>query len=272
MEINSKIISIDVDGTLTEFKELETTHQNIEKINSLDDEYIIVISTGLPIASILNSFIKDINFDYLITDLGSKIFSKKENKIIYDRYIQKEDMTKIFDLINKYNLFFTNINRTFYYWFEDYDDEIHDYLLKEHNTKFEKTNTQKFWDIFEKTGRINICGNKNDIKFVYEELEKNQNIKLMFDKRTESIINISPQNVSKETGFKFLIDKHNIPKKFVFSMGDSELDINSFDLSYKSYAPITSTKLVLEKADFITVRPSASGVSEAIDDIINLWK
>lgn len=270
--MNKKIISIDVDGTLTEFKKMQTTKKNIEAINSLSDEYIVVISTGLPLDFILSSFVSEINYDYLITDLGSIIYSKKLEKIIQKTAIKLNDMNLILKMITKFNLFFTNVNRTFYYWFESFDKDIKNYLELNHQSQFEKTDIKNFWNVFKDAGRINICGNRDDIIKIYNELINNKRLNLVLDPKTKSIININPKNTSKDIAFKFLIDRLNIKESNIFSIGDSDLDLKSFELSYKSYAPSTSSELVLKNADYITKRPNESSVAEAIDDIIHLWK
>ena len=103
-----KLMAIDLDGTLlTSTGEVtENTRLALKKAQEQGTE--VVLSSGRPISS-TESLAVELGVDnYLISGNGAAVYDIKEQKIIYDRFLTKEQVLKIARLCEE-NSFFYNV-------------------------------------------------------------------------------------------------------------------------------------------------------------------
>ncbi|MDL2211396.1 HAD family hydrolase [Erysipelotrichaceae bacterium OttesenSCG-928-M19] len=96
MKNKIKIAFFDVDGTLYSHYNNKISDKTIFALKQLKKQGIITcVATGRPIEMLeqLNEFIKEIDFDYLVTSNGQAIYHK--DKLVYKNYLHPEDVSAI---------------------------------------------------------------------------------------------------------------------------------------------------------------------------------
>ena len=141
-----KLLALDLDGTLlNSYGEVsEATKNALQKAKSQGVE--IVLASGRPISS-TESLAIELGVDnYLISGNGSAVFDIKNQKVIYDRFLNKEQVLKIAKLCEK-NSFFYNVYT---------EDEVIASSLNYNVLFYYKENLKK---IEEKRTHINVVQN-----------------------------------------------------------------------------------------------------------------
>ena len=103
-----KLVAIDLDGTLLTSTGEVTENTRIALKKAKEQGVEVVLSSGRPISS-TESLAVELGVDnYLISGNGAAVFDVKEQKIIYDRFLTKEQVLKIAKLCEE-NSFFYNV-------------------------------------------------------------------------------------------------------------------------------------------------------------------
>ena len=103
-----KLVAIDLDGTLlNSYGEVsEATREALKKAKEKGIE--IVLASGRPISS-TESLAIELGVDnYLISGNGSAVLDIKNQKVIYDRFLSREQVLKIAKICEQ-NSFFYNV-------------------------------------------------------------------------------------------------------------------------------------------------------------------
>ena len=103
-----KLMAIDLDGTLlNSFGEVsENTRKALQAAKERGVE--VVLASGRPISS-TESLAVELGVDnYLISGNGAAVYDIKEQKVVYDRFLTKEQVMKIAKLCDN-NSFFYNV-------------------------------------------------------------------------------------------------------------------------------------------------------------------
>ena len=103
-----KLVAIDLDGTL--LNSLGEVSQNTRKalLNAKEKGIEIVLSSGRTIDSVKNLAIELGVDNYLISGNGSVVYDIHKDEIIYDRFLNKEQVLEIVKLCEQ-NSFYYNI-------------------------------------------------------------------------------------------------------------------------------------------------------------------
>ena len=168
-----KLVAIDLDGTLlNSYGEVsEATKNALQKAKSQGVE--IVLASGRPISS-TESLAIELGVDnYLISGNGSAVFDIKNQKVIYDRFLNKEQVLKIAKLCEK-NSFFYNVYT---------EDEVIASSLNYNVLFYYKENLKK---IEEKRTHINVV--QNIAKYI-EESGKDKFLKITVCDESQFIFN-----------------------------------------------------------------------------------
>ena len=141
-----KLMAIDLDGTLlnTYGEVSEKTREALIKAKNSGTE--VVLASGRPISS-TESLAIELGVDnYLISGNGAAVYDIKNQKVIYDRFLTKEQVLRIAKLCEE-NSFFYNVYT---------EDEVIASSLNYNVLFYHKENVKK---IEEKRTHINIVQN-----------------------------------------------------------------------------------------------------------------
>lgn len=287
-----KLIAVDLDGTmLNSYGEVtENTKRVIRK--TIQNGTEVIIASGRSIDSI-KTIAKEIKSEkYMIAGNGAVVYDIKNDKIIYEKYIPK---SKALDIIRTceqnsiyYNVY-TNKSiiasslryNVLYYYKEN--------IKKEDSKKTKITlvdDIQKYVEEMqdEKVMKIFICDSTESVfNSIIKKFDGIQDVevldvshmsrKIIKHGTTEIPIEyyyteISMKNVDKWYAIEYLIEKLNISKDEVITIGDNMNDKKMIEEAGLGIVMKGSTPVVTKIADYITDDNNNEGVAKAIEKFI----
>ena len=287
-----KLMTIDLDGTLlNSYGEVsEATRKALLTVKERGTE--VVLASGRPISS-TESLAVELGVDnYLISGNGAAVYDIKEQKVIYDRFLTKEQVMRIAKLCED-NSFFYNVYT---------EDEViasslnYNVLFyhKENIKKIEEKRThinvvQNIAEYIEQSGKekflkITVC---DESQFIFNSIMKRLKaidgidvleVAYMSKKKiksgTEDIdiqyyyTEITNENVNKWTAIEFLLEKLNIAKEEVIAIGDNVNDKEMIEEAGLGVVMGNSNPKMKEIADKIVADNNSEGVLEAINKYV----
>lgn len=287
-----KFVAIDLDGTLlNSYGEVtKDTKEALLKAKSQGVE--IVLSSGRPISS-TESLAKELGVDnYLISGNGAAVYDIKNQKLIWDRFLSKEQVLNIAKLCEE-NSFFYNVYT---------EDEVIANSLNYNVLFYHKENLKK---IEEKRTHINVV--QNIAKYI-EDSGKDKFLKITVCDESQFIFNsimkrlkaidgidvleteymsrkkiksgtedvniqyyyteVTNKNVNKWSAIEFLLNKMNINKEEVVAIGDNMNDIEMIQNAGLGIVMGNSNPKMKEIADEIVSDNNSEGVLEAFNKFI----
>lgn len=283
-----KLMAIDLDGTLlNSFGEVsENTRKALKEAKEQGTE--VVLSSGRPISSTESLAIELEVDNYLISGNGAAVFDIKNQEIIYDRFLTKEQVLSIAKICEE-NSFFYNVYT---------EDEVIASSLNYNILFYHKENIKK---VEEKRTHINIVQNIEEYikesgkekflkitvcdesKFIFnsimkklKEIEGIDILEVAYMSRkkikdgTDDVdiqyyyTEITNQNVNKWTAIEFLLDKLNIKKEEVIAIGDNVNDQEMIVEAGLGVVMGNSNPKMKEIADVVVADNNSEGVLEAI--------
>ena len=290
-----KLVAIDLDGTmLNSYGEVtENTKRVIKETMKKGTE--VMIASGRTMDSIKN-IAQEIGCNkYMIAGNGAIVYDIENKEIIYERYIPKSKALDIIKICDDNSITYSvYTNKTIvaeslrynilYYYREN--------LKKEESKKTSITIVESIYDYIknvqddnEKVMKIMIC---DENKFVFNSIiRKMQDIedlevldvshmsRKVIKNGTEDVsidyfyTEVSMENVDKWFALEFLMDKLNINKEELVTIGDNVNDREMIKNAGCGIAMGGSTPRVIEVADYVTDDNNHEGVANALEKIIN---
>ena len=287
-----KLMAIDLDGTLlNSFGEVsEETKKALKLAKEQGTE--IVLASGRPISS-TESLAVELGVDnYLISGNGAAVYDIQNQKIIYDRFLSKEQVLNIAKMCEE-NSFFYNVYT---------EDEViasslnYNVLFyhKENVKKIEEKRThinvvQNIAEYIEQSGKekflkITVC---DESQFIFNSIMKRLKaiqgidvleVAYMSRKKikdgTDDVdiqyyyTEITNENVNKWSAIEFLLDILNINKEEVIAIGDNVNDKEMIEEAGLGIVMGNSNPKMKEIADKIVADNNSEGVLEAIKNYV----
>lgn len=287
-----KLIAIDLDGTLLDTYG-QASNENKEAITkALQKGVEVVLTSGRGPASVKN-LAHDIGADnYVICGNGAVVYNLKENKIIYQNFLDKKKVLQLINICEENSIYYSvytedsiitkslNYNTLFY----------HHENSKKADDK--KTNINIIKDIYqyvldrkqEDYNKIMICDDNNIIfNSITKKLKKVKNIdvldvghmsrKTIKDGTEEYSLEyyyteISSQNVDKWSAIKQLIANIGIKPEEVIAIGDNVNDKTMLENAGLGVAMANSAPEIQKIADEVTLSNDENGVAAVIEKYI----
>lgn len=287
-----KLMAIDLDGTLlNSYGEVSNaTREALIKAKEQGTE--VVLASGRPISS-TESLAVELGVDnYLISGNGAAVYDIKNQEVIYDRFLTKEQVLNIAKLCEE-NSFFYNVYT---------EDEVIASSLNYNTLFYHKENIKK---IEEKRTHINIVQNIaeyieesekekflkitvcDESKFIFNSIMKKLkaingidvlDVEYMSKKKiksgTEDIdiqyyyTEITNENVNKWSALEFLINKLQIDRSEVIAIGDNVNDKEMIENANLGVVMGNSNPKMKELANVIVADNNSEGVKEAIEKYV----
>ena len=287
-----KLIAIDLDGTmLNKYGEVtENTKQAIKE--KIDSGVEVIIASGRPMDSI-KAIAEEIGSkNYFIAGNGALIFDIKEDKPIYERYLEKEKVLEIAKLCEEnsiaYNVY-TNekilakslkYNVLYYYKENMKKEECKKTKINIINDMIEHIqNTDN-----EKYVKITVCDESNMIfKSIINKLRKIKGIevldvlhtsKKLIKVGTDEVLieynytEISKENVDKWYALEELMKRLDIKKEELITIGDNINDKLMTKNAGLGVIMQGSSPEVTSIADYITEDNNSEGVANVLKKYI----
>ncbi len=287
-----KFVAIDLDGTLLNSYGEVTKDTKEALLRAKNQGIEIVLSSGRPISS-TESLAKELGVDnYLISGNGAAVYDIKNQKLIRDRFLSKEQVLNIAKLCEE-NSFFYNVYT---------EDEVIANSLNYNVLFYHKENLKK---IEEKRTHINIVQNIakyiedsgkdkflkitvcDESKFIFNSIMKRLKLidgidvletEYMSRKKIKSgtedvniqyfYTEVTNKNVNKWSAIEFLLKELNINKEEVVAIGDNMNDIEMIQNAGLGIVMGNSNPKMKEIADEIVSDNNSEGVLEAFNKFI----
>lgn len=287
-----KFVAIDLDGTLLNSYGEVTPATKEALLKAKEKGVEIVLSSGRPISS-TESLARELGVDnYLISGNGAAVYDIQNQKLIWDRFLTKEQVLNIAKLCEE-NSFFYNVYT---------EDEVIASSLNYNVLFYHKENLKK---IEEKRTHINVV--QNIAKYI-EESGKDKFLKITVCDESQFIFNsimkrlklidgidvleteymsrkkiksgtedvsiqyfyteVTNKNVNKWSAIEFLLNMLNINKKDVLAIGDNMNDIEMIQNAGLGVVMGNSNPKMKEIADEIVSDNNSEGVLEAFNKFI----
>jgi len=284
-----KLVAIDLDGTMLNSYGIvtENTKEIIQK--TIQKGTDVIIASGRPIDSI-KAIAKEIKSEkYFIAGNGALIYDIKNDKVIYEKYMNKKKVLEIIKLCEEnsisYNVYTdkTILAKTLEYNVLYYHKEN----LKKEESK--KTNINIVKDMYEyvkemneeKFLKVTICDNTQSVfNAIMRKLQKIEDIEVLdvshmsrktIRQGTEEVpieyyyTEISLKNVDKWNAIEYLIQNLQIKKEEVIAIGDNVNDKKMIENAGLGITMKGSTPSVTNVADYITDSNNEEGVAKALE-------
>ena len=287
-----KLVAIDLDGTmLNSYGEVtENTKRVIKETIKKGTE--VVIASGRTIDSIKAIANEIESNNYMIAGNGAVVYDIKNDDIIYEKYIPKSKAQQIMKICEENSIFYSvYTNKTIlttslrynvlYYYKEN--------LKKEESKKTNITIVENIPEYIknmqdEKIMKIFICDKTQSIfNSIIRKLETIKDVEILdvshmsrkvIKQGTEEVpieyyyTEISMENVDKWYALEFLINKLNVNKNEVITIGDNMNDKKMIQEAGMGITMNGSTPKVTSVANFITEDNDNEGVAKALEKFI----
>lgn len=284
-----KLIAIDLDGTLLNSYGIvsEKNKQALIEANKKGTE--IVIASGRSTNSVKN-IANDLGIcNYIICGNGSLIYDLQHEEIIYDKFIDKKKALQIIEICEQnsiyYNIYTENMviakslnNNVLFY---------HQENANKPDSKKTKINlVQNIYDYVDKLQnqnilKITISDNDNIIfNGIIRKLREIRDIDVldvahmsrkMIKSGTEEVsleyyyTEITSKNVDKWYAIEYLIDKLNINKEDIMTIGDNVNDKLMIENAGCGVVMGNSAPYIKEIANMVVADNNQDGVAEAVE-------
>lgn len=284
-----KLIAIDLDGTLLNSYGMvsEKNKQALIEANKKGAE--IVIASGRSTNSVKN-IANDLGIcNYIICGNGSLIYDLQHEEIIYDKFIDKKKALQIIEICEQnsiyYNIYTENMviakslnNNVLFY---------HQENANKPDSKKTKINiVQNIYDYVSRLQnqnilKITISDNDNIIfNGIIRKLREIKDIDVldvahmsrkMIKSGTEEVsleyyyTEITSKNVDKWYAIEYLIDKLNINKEDIMTIGDNVNDKLMIENAGCGVVMGNSAPYIKEIADMVVADNNQDGVAEAVE-------
>lgn len=285
-----KLIAIDLDGTLLNSYGMvsEKNKQVLIEANKKGAE--IVIASGRSTNSVKN-IANDLGIcNYIICGNGSLIYDLQHEEIIYDKFIDKKKALQIIEICEQnsiyYNIYTENMviakslnNNVLFY---------HQENANKPDSKKTKINiVQNIYDYVSRLQnqnilKITISDNDNIIfNGIIRKLREIRDIDVldvahmsrkMIKSGTEEVsleyyyTEITSKNVDKWYAIEYLIDKLNINKEDIMTIGDNVNDKLMIENAGCGVVMGNSAPYIKEIADMVVADNNKDGVAEAVEN------
>lgn len=284
-----KLIAIDLDGTLLNSYGIVSEKNKQALIEANKKGADIVIASGRSTNSVKN-IANDLGIcNYIICGNGSLIYDLQHEEIIYDKFIDKKKALQIIEICEQnsiyYNIYTENMviakslnNNVLFY---------HQENANKPDSKKTKINlVQNIYDYVDKLQnqnilKITISDNDNIIfNGIIRKLREIRDIDVldvahmsrkMIKSGTEEVsleyyyTEITSKNVDKWYAIEYLIDKLNINKEDIMTIGDNVNDKLMIENAGCGVVMGNSAPYIKEIANMVVADNNQDGVAEAVE-------
>lgn len=288
-----KIVAIDLDGTLlNSFGEITPNTKEVLK-KAIEKGVQVVLASGRPVSAIENIANEIGAEEYLISGNGALVYDIKEKKIVYDKFLSKEQVLEIVDICEENSIYCNvyteqevvakslNYNVLFYHKENAKKPEgkrtnINIVLnLRKHieelsaDSKFLKVtvcdpNRLIFNGIIRKLRNIETI-DVLDVSHMSRKTIKDGTDDVQIEYFYTEITN---KNVNKWSAIEYLLEKENIKPEEVMAIGDNVNDKEMIQNAGLGVVMGNSSPQMKEMADIVVSDNNSDGIVEAVEKFI----
>ena len=286
-----KLIAIDLDGTLLNSYGTVSEKNKLALTKAKENGVEIVIASGRSTNSVKN-IANDLRIcNYIICGNGSLIYDLQKEEIIYDKFIEKKKALQIIDICEQNSIYYniytedmviakTLSNNVLFYHQENAN--------KPDNKKTKINLVQNIYEYVENLENQNILkitvSDNDSIIFngIIRKLREVKEVDVLdvahmsrkiIKNGTEEVsigyyyTEITNNNVDKWDAIEYLMEKLNIKKEEVMTIGDNVNDKIMIENAGCGVAMGNSAPYIKEIADIVVADNNQDGVAEAVEKV-----
>ena len=288
-----KIIAIDLDGTLlNSFGEITPKTKDVLQ-RAIKNGVKVILASGRPVSAIENIATEIGSKEYLISGNGALVYDMRENEVVYDKFLTKEQVLEIVDICEENSIYCNVYTET----------EVIAKALNYNVLFYHKENAKKPEG---KRTSINIVSN---LRRYIEDLDENENFlkmtvcdpnRLIFNGIIRKLRNINSidvldvshmsrktikdgtddvqieyfyteitnKNVNKWSAVEYLLEKEDIKPEEVMAIGDNVNDKEMIENAGLGVVMGNSSPQMKELADIVVSDNNSDGIVEAVEKFI----
>ncbi len=261
----TELVFVDLDGTLLDRWNKKISKKNFNAIKRIQKTTQVVISTGRSYSKKVKQIMKNLDIDYAICQNGAVVVDRN-NKILKNIVIDKQDVEKVIEIVKDENLGFT-INSEFVIYTNHWLWSTLKFLWRKRWKKIKKFVYQ---DNF--INKIVVAGMLRHKK-TWRICEKIQNLTNHTSVKTsggDKIVEITNADATKGKAAQFIADILNIDIKKTIHIGDSENDSTTLGIVGALIAMKNSSTKLLNIATHLGPNYKRGGIAKLLDGDIEL--
>ena len=287
-----KLVAIDLDGTMLNSKGIVTdkTKKTIKKAIAKGIE--IIIASGRNINSIRTIANETGINKYCISGNGAAIYDLRNDEILYERYLPKDEILKTIKILENNDIYYTVYTDDFlltkrlnYSTLSYYSNnlrlpeerrakialvkDLYEYVEENEEEKFLKImiceeNSKKFSKVINELKQIEGITTL-EMGHTYKKITLLDGVERSLEYFYAEILN---KDSDKWNAIEYLIKELNIKKEEVITIGDNSNDFKMLENAGLGISLKGSNPKAIEKADVIVSDNNSDGVAEAIEKYV----
>lgn len=274
MKIKTKMIGMDLDGTLltTQKTMLPYTREILRR--AIGQGIIVLPATGRPFSGLPEEILHFPGIRYVVTANGGRILDIVQDEILYENLLPADTAFEILKIFEHYDtlreIYFDGIG----YAQEDALQNISHYIESPPMAEYIVSTRRPVPDVHAKFVETNRPVDKIQALFATQEekyaaLKELQRIPdLEITGALERNIEINPKGVNKGNAMIMLGTLLGIPREEIMAFGDGSNDLCMMTEVGKGVAMANGTEEVKAAADYITVTNDEEGVARFIEKYV----
>lgn len=269
-----KMIGLDLDGTLLNSKKELTEYSKEVLRKAIDQGVIVLVATGRPFTGIPEELRQFPGMRYALTSNGARIVDTKENRLLIEKLLPREDAIRALKVFRKYDTM-----QEIYYDGQGYADadkilHIDRYHHNPHMWPYVRNSRKTVPDILDMAEHTpqdmdkiqGLFANMEEREACWKELENDPALELVGSLKYN--IEINTAGVNKGKGLVKLGELLGIRREEIMACGDGDNDIAMLKEVGFGVAMANAEEAVLKVADYITRSNDEDGVAKAIEKFV----
>lgn len=269
-----KMIGLDLDGTLLNTKKELTQYSRDVLKRAIDKGVLVLVATGRPFTGIPEELRTFPGMRYALTSNGARVLDTKENKVLIEELLPREDAIRALKVLRKYDTM-----QEIYFDGQGYADEekmseIHRYHHNPHMWEYVRKSRIVVPDVLKVAEQSDtdmdkiqgLFADMEERKLAWKELSNDNRISLVGSLKYN--IEVNAAGVNKGKGLVRLGEILGIHREEIMACGDGDNDIEMLREVGFGVAMGNAEEEVKKAADYITETNDEDGVAKAIERFV----
>lgn len=266
--MNYEIITLDLDGTLTNSEKKITAPTKKALLEIQEAGKQVILASGRPTNGVV-PLAKELELDrfggYLLSFNGGRIMNCKTDEVIYQKVLPPHTLDPIAEIASAYPVDILTYNMENIFCIQNEEKPNEYTMLESRINSMPVLNIPDFHNIDFPVNKVLISGDPKYTKEL-EKLMKKQFHSLLNIYRSEPFfLEIMPAHIDKAYSLQKLLDNIGRTSDEMICCGDGFNDLSMLEFAGLGVAMANAQPLLLEKADFITKSNDEDGILHVIN-------